>query len=379
MKIDIRDVEAVRALQPVDAALYLRAGGWESVESKNSRVAIWAKTVEQEEYEVLLPMEPAVGDYALRMGELLQVLSVAEKRSQNEVYRDLLSVSTDVIRIRIADPELSDGTIPIEEHALIAQKARDLILAGACAATESRAVWHKRKPQQAIDHVRRVRIGQTERGSYVVTVMSRVPPELHGQVGKLFETDTPYERRVTETLANSLFALNNAAQQAAVTQTMAAFDEAVPLGVNSNLCEAVAGLWAGDETQRNLEISFSWAPARPVAAGMVRKVLFSQDRLPIIREAARQLRERAPITEFELIGPVLRLERGDGAATGMVTVIGMLDGRPIRIAAELGDPDYHNAVQAHDQGKAIRMFGTLQKEGRGFSLRQPSEISVVEE
>lgn len=348
MKIDIRDVEAVRALQPVDAALYLRAGGWESVDSKNTRVAIWAKTVEQEEYEVLLPMEPAVGDYALRMGELLQVLSVAENRSQNEVYRDLLSVSTDVIRIRIADPELSDGTIPIEEHALIAQKARDLILAGACAATESRAVWHKRKPQQAIDHVRRVRIGQTERGSYVVTVMSRVPPELHGQVGKLFETDTPYERRVTETLANSLFALNNAAQQAAVTQTMAAFDEAVPLGVNSNLCEAVAGLWAGDETQRNLEISFSWAPARPVAAGAVRKVLFSQDRLPIIREAARQLRQRTPITEFELIGPVLRLERADGAATGMVTVIGMLDGRPIRIAAELDDPDYHNAVQAHD-------------------------------
>lgn len=379
MKIDIRDVEAVRAIQPVDAALYLRAGGWGSVDSRDSRVAIWMKTVESEEYEVLLPMEPAVGDYALRMGELLQVLSVAENRSQNEVYRDLLSVSSDVIRIRIADPELSDGTIPIEEHAQIAQKARDMILAGACAATESRAVWHKRKPQQAIDHVRKVRIGQTERGSYVVTVLSRVPPELHGQFGKLFETDTPYERRVTETLANSLVALNDAAQQAAVRQSMEAFDKAVALGVNSNLCEAVAGLWAGDETQRNLEISFSWAPARPMVANAVRKVLFSQDRLPIIREAARQLRERAPVPEFELMGPVLRLERAEGAATGTVTVIGLVDGHTVRIATELGDPAYHNAVQAHDQGKAIRMFGTLQKEGRGYSLRQPSEISVVED
>lgn len=379
MKIDIRDVEAVRAIQPVDAALYLRAGGWDSTNSSDSRVAIWKKSVERETFEVLLPMEPALGDYAIRMGELLQVLSVAENRAQNEVYRDLLTVSADVIRIRIDDPELSDGTIPIEEHAQIAQKARDLVLAGACAATESRAVWHKRKPQQAIDHVRRVRIGQTERGSYIVTVMSRVPPVLHGHAGMLFETEAPFERRVTEMLANSLLALNNAAQNAAVTQAMDAFDQAVSLGVNSNLCEAVVGLWAGDETHRNLEISFSWAPARPAASGAVRKVLFSQDRLPIIREAARQLRERAPVPEFELMGPVLRLERAEGAAAGTVTVIGIVDGRTTRVSTELGDPDYHNAVQAHDQGKAIRMFGTLQKEGRGYSLRQPSEISVVEE
>lgn len=369
----------MRAIQPVDAALYLRATGWEAVDSKDSRVAVWSKTAENEEFEVLLPMEPSLGDFALRMGELLQVLSIAENRSQSEVYRDLLTVSSDVIRIRIADPELSDGTIPIEEHAQIAQKARDLILAGACAATELRAVWHKRKPQQAIDHVRRVRIGQTERGSYVVTVMSRVPPELHGIGGKLFETDSPFERRVTETLANSLVALNNASQQAAVRQTMDAFEQAVPFGVNSNLCEAVAGLWAGDETQRSLEISFSWAPSRPVAAGAVRRVLFSQDRLPIIREAARQLRERAPVPEFELFGPVLRLERADGATAGTVTVIGVVDGRTVRVAAELGDPDYHNIVQAHDQGKAIRMSGTLQKEGRGFSLRYPTDITVIDE
>lgn len=279
MKIEIQDVEAVRAIRPVDAALYLRAKGWRQISSQPGRSSTWIISAGDEEYEALLPMNLELRDYALRVSELLGVLAAAEKRSQWQVYSDLLTVTADVLRIRIMDPELADGTLPIEEHAQIAQNARDLVLAAACAATEPRPVWHKRKPTRAMDHVRRVRIGQSERGSYILTVISRIPPQLHGEQPPLFDTDTPFERKVTETLARSLHALTGAAEQAALTQQMAAFDEAIPHGVNANLCDAVVGLWGGDERQRNLEFSFSWSPARPVPPERVRRVAFSSDRI----------------------------------------------------------------------------------------------------
>ncbi|HJT33107.1 MAG TPA: hypothetical protein VJ783_13780 [Pirellulales bacterium] len=379
MRIEIRDVAAVQAIRPVDAALYLRARGWTAPQVEVGRAAIWKTTSNGDEYEALLPLDVGLRDYALRMGDLLATLSIAEKRSQWAVYRDLLTIGSDVTRIRIADPELADGTLPIEEHAQIAQKARDLVLAAACAATETRPVWHKRKPSQAMEHMRRVRIGQSEQGSYVVTVLSRVPPFLHDEKSQLFDPEPPFERRVTETLAQSLAALERAAENAALTQEMAAFDEAVPRGVNANLCDAVVGLWGGDESRRHLEFSFSWSATRPAAADAVRAVAISADRIPLIREAGRQMRDRAPLLDFDLSGPIVKLERAEGAATGKVTVVGIVDDRHAKVSVELPDADYHAAVAAHGQGKTLRLSGTLAKEGRGYVLRNLSDMLVEDE
>src|SRR5205085_1574396 len=98
--------------------------------------------------------------------------------------------------------------------------------AAACATTEARAVWHTRKPAQAVEYVRRVRIGQTERGSYVVTVVSRVSPRLNVLNEELFESAEPFERRAMQTLAGSLVHLDQAAERAALSGEFAAFDEA---------------------------------------------------------------------------------------------------------------------------------------------------------
>jgi hypothetical protein len=379
MKVRIRDVDAVSAIRPVDAALYLRAMGWQQAASQPGLASTWSITAGDEEYEALLPMASDLRDYALRIGDLLALLAAVENRSEWQVYSDLLTVTSDVLRIRITDPELTDGTLPIEEHAQIAQKARDLILAAACAATEPRPVWHKRKPTVAMDHVRRVRIGQSERGSYIVTVISRITPQLHHAQQQLFEVAPPFERQVTETLARSLRALDHAAERAALSQQMDAFDEAIPQGVNANLCDAVVGLWGGDEVQRNLEFSFSWSPARPVPHEAVRTVHFSSDRIPVIREAGRQMRDREPLSDFDLRGPVVKLERPDGAPTGKVTIIGLVEDRQVRVVTELEDAQYHVAVQAHDQGQTVLTTGTLVKEGRGYVLKNPADLVVESE
>jgi hypothetical protein len=379
MKVEIRDANAVRAIRPGDAALYLRSRQWVATEGKPGRPTIWLRTIGGEEYEILLPMSHDVPDYALRMGDLLAALAAAEHRSQWEIYRDLLTITADVVRIRIADPELVDGTLPIEEHAQIAQKARDIMLAAACAATEHRPVWHSRKPAQATEHVRRIRIGQSERGSYVVTVVNQVTPLLEAPKDQLFEMEEPFDRRVTQTLAESLQALDRAAEQATLTRKMEAFDRAVPLGVNANLCDGVAGLWGDEDLQRQLEFSFSWSPARPISGEAVSRVTFSSDRIPVIREAGRQMREREPLTDFELRGPVVKLVRAEGATAGKVTVIGLVEDHQARVTLEMDPESYHLAVNAHDQGKTLRVFGKLVKEGRGFHLKDARDLAIDEE
>jgi hypothetical protein len=181
---------------------------------------------------------------------------------------------------------------------------------------------------------------------------------------RLFETEIPFERRMTQTLASSLFQLERAAEAAALSVEFAVFEESVARGVSANLCDAVAGLWGEEDRLRNLEFTFSWSPARPPEPDVVRRVRFTADRIPVIREAGRLMRERAPVADFELEGAVVKLERAEDAPTGRVTILGQVEGKPRRVVVEMGDPKYHLAVLAHDQGTALRCFGSFA--GRTF-------------
>jgi hypothetical protein len=380
MKIDIRDVAAMRSLRPLEVAAYLRAQCWVP-QSPVVHGTVWTKGEGPNQFEIVVPMDQERRDYALRMGELLQTLAVAEQRSQVELYADLLTTYADVIRIRIDDPEMTDGTLPMEEHALVAQKVRDMLLAAACSALQLRPVWHSRKPSQAVDQVRRLRIGQTERGSYVITVISRVSPELHlpEQQGELYGSEPPYERKVTQMLASSLATLDRASSAAALTQDFTIFDESVQHGVSANLCDAVAGLGGENDRNRNLEFTFSWSPARPIEQRVPSRIRMTSDRIPIIREASRIMKDRSPHEDYELEGAVVKLERSEGQQLGKVTVIGPVDGKPHRVTMELSEPQYALAIQAHQQQQPIHCVGTLVKSGRGHTLRDARDFTIENE
>jgi len=376
MKVDIRDASAIGSLRPLEVAAYLRAAAWVP-QSSAPTLSVWTKGTGDDQFEAVVPLDRTQRDFALRMGELLRTVAVAEGRSQADVYSDLLTTYADVIRIRIDDPELSDGTVPLEAHAHLAQRVRDLLLAAACSALQRRSVWHKRKPAQAVEQVRRLRIGQTERGSYVITVISRVSPSLHPLPnGLMFESDPPFERQVTQMLATSLATLDEVSRDAALSQDFRSFDASVSKGVSANLCDAVAGLWGDDDRNRNLEFAFSWSPARPIEVAIPSRVKITSDRIPIIREASRVMKERSPYEEFELEGAVVKLERSEGQPLGKVTVIGAVDGKSHRVLLELPEPHYQSAITAHRQNQPFRCVGTLAREGRGYILREPRDVTV---
>ncbi|MBI4815660.1 MAG: hypothetical protein HY791_05370 [Deltaproteobacteria bacterium] len=381
------DLELVQSVSALDVAMYLRAHGWQRKEGMPSSVAsTWSLTIDGAEFEALLPLDRGFKDYARRMVELMVVLAAAEKRSPHEVSADLQVVTADVFRIRLSGPDIADGTVPIEEHAQISRKAKDLMLAAACTVVEPRAVWTGRRPPAAADYVRRVRVGQSQKGSYVLTIISPVTPRLlHGHSpSDEFDRD-PFERRVSATLASALRSLLHAADQALLTQQMGPFDAVITEGVSSNLCDAVTGL-GGEDRQRSLEFGFSWSPARPVSANFPRKVVMASDLLPVIREAGRQIRERRPIVGFELRGPVIKLERGTESTIGRATIAAVVEGSSVGVLVELRDGPwqsadalYQIAVRAHAEGRRVLVKGTLVRERRRFIVRDPGSVQFEPE
>ena len=89
MKVAIKDPAALGALKPLELVAYLRAKGWrKEVEFDNGSLWFW-QSEQGVEYDVTLPAKRELGDYVLRIAEVLYTLSAAEGRSGLDVLRDI--------------------------------------------------------------------------------------------------------------------------------------------------------------------------------------------------------------------------------------------------------------------------------------------------
>lgn len=374
MKVTITDSQALGTLRPLDLIGYLRTHEWSQVSKIERRGSIWTGGP-GDSYEVLVPLDVDLGDFSHRVADVLMTLSTVEKRSQAEIFHDISSTSDDLVRFRAQGAD-TNGTIQVDEGVSLVERARDIMLAAACAATGPKAVFQSRKPARAVKYMKNVRLGQTEVGSFVVALHSPVTPALQQVLPETEPGDDLFERTVTKTLARSLVALSDAAQSAATTGEFKPFEDAKSIGVSANLCEAVTGFYDATKA-KELSVRLSWAPVRPIDEPDVPTcVVIPSDMAPVIKEASGLFRKSNPEKDAQVRGYVVRLEREEGQATGFATIFGSTDAGYRKIRFELMGTDYDVAINAHRDGLPLKVIGELRKERRGYQLHGVRAIEV---
>jgi hypothetical protein len=381
MKAVIRDETTLATLVPVDTAAYLRTNGWREVEHQDLRRAVWVKSLGEEHFEILLPLDRTFRDYDLRTAELLATLELVEQRSRQDILRDISTTFADVIRIRTQQESAKNGSVSLVGGVSLVENARDLLLAAACATLSKRPYFPTRKPDAAIHYVEKLRMGQTEQGSYVMTIQSPVPPALQGALfseKELPESTDPFERRVVKTLMRATALLREAADESAATGDIKPFREAVPLGVSANLCDALVGLQEGTDSDW-LEVGVRWAPARRMVEETIRScVRIPREVIPVLREAGRVFKQTISFEDVMLRGFVTDLHRTDSRA-GPITVSAVVEDQFRKVRIDLNPPDYDLAITAHRDRLPVTCEGDLVREGKGYVLKNPRNFSVQRE
>lgn len=381
MNVTIQDTATLRAIRPADVAAYLRSRAWKQTEVIRDEAIVWSKPDRKNsEYEILLLLDTTMSEYARRMAEVMETLEVAEQRSQIDILHDIEATTTDVVRIRLQHGLIENGTIPLEYAVRMVEQARELMLASACAAVRPRALYAARKPQEALDYLRGLRMGPTEQGSFVISVQSPVAPRLQQTIPlKAEETrdEAPFERRVMLTLVEALAATHRATTFAIASSAFEPFTNAVPFGVSANLCAALSALGM-DNTAEEITIGVSWAPSRPIAASDRAQFRFGRDTFPLLHEAARLLRESSPVEDYRLYGSVTQLRRDEDAETGRITMTSWSASGPRNVSMTLDGSTYAIAVKAHTDRESVYAVGELVKEGRTYTLRNVREFSIVD-
>lgn len=376
MRAIVSDSDTLRSLKPLELVQYLRAKGWQQDSELGTKATLWVRPDGGAD-EIVLPRRRDFGDFDLRMSEVLKTLAKTEARSQLDILRDVQTASADLVRLRAPARDAVDGSLAIDSAVSFVESARDLMLAAACAAIDKRSYFATRKAQQATDYLQRVRMGQTERGSFVLTILSPVPPTLKSEQGALFpvEPQEPYERAVTRTLAQSLAAVSAAAETAAAQGNMQPFIDAVQWGVSANLCDAIVRI-SHVSINEGVDVAIAWSPSRMVAAETPHRIRLQGDAIPLIEEAGRLFRETSPLDDFELQGAVIGLRRPEGGSIGHVTVAGFVEGQARKVLIDLQEPDYSKAIAAHEQQTIVVCTGELVKQGRSYRLQNPRQFRL---
>jgi hypothetical protein len=365
MKNTSDDLSMYRALSPIDVRAYLTANGWREERVLPQRGGFWQNPAFPGR-QVPVPASPSVGDYSQRLRDMVEILAQLQNCSPLSILSDLQRSGVDLIRLRLSTPGIDEGSLPLEVGVALHAAARDAIYASAfaSASAQPRPYYQARPPQAVSDFMEQIRLGQTERGSYIINIESPVAPALFGAVEAI---PPPFARQVSETLARSLHALSAAASTGDAQQ----IQSSVQAGVSANLCDALAGALSHAGQQGELEIRFTWAQTRPTAIS-VSHFEFNQQQAAILSEAARWLRSIAELDAYEVEGIIHQLSQDNEAI-----LFTPIEGRNRRVRTKFPAHYREALIRAFDNRSLIRCTGELCITPTSAELRHPRNLVLL--
>ena len=361
------EARAIDEVTPLALHAYLVAHGWRKGEPFGDESDVYSLGIDSGA-EIVAPGTTTFADYSRRIAQIIKICANIEQRPEPAVLRDLSLADVDLIRVRVRAAK-DDGSIPMHSGVVLLTESRQLLLAAACSTTGPQRSYRTGRNRQASDYLETVRLGQTEQGSYVVSLLSPVSPALvdDGQV-----EFWPFARRVTKMLFTGLDAARDAVILVNRGGGIEVFEQRLEAGVSANLCAAAAHLI--DEGD-GLDVSISWAlthaPSEPAS------VRFEPSDADVLSAAARVLTSRQERIDERIQGYVSTLAREQSKYEGRATIKGFIDGTLTSVKADFDPADYTRIVEAHDQRRAVSLEGELRREGQRWFLRNPRDLHVM--
>lgn len=325
---------------------------------------------------------PQFSDYPERVDEVLRLMQQVHGMDRTRVLNELEEATNDTLRLRDEGLE-ARWTTTLEEGRRLLDAAHQAWSDSARSLAQHEKDREKRRAQLQ-NFMESLRLGQTERGSYIVRVMAPVPAPQHVRQTEL-TPNPPFERKVTEHMVRAIGALSDAAMEvegAPESAVRARFVEAARFGVTSKLCAAIASA-AGHSSTRAIDIDVSWAQTFPTSPALSdpRAIRFEAELAPVLAAGADALRHHEQPRLMAIEGWVVRLHRERNQEGGEATVQAVLEpgsgARSVRI--RLSEEDYEAAVNAHRDMRVIRCGGTLTRDGRRYELQNPNGFRALSE
>lgn len=363
---------------------YLKDTGWEQFPSKKTKVKIYQYEDNRGFYQVNLPVDKNLSDYKEAMYRAVQTVAEAESRELQSVLLCLLNPHSDILKIRLANPNVESGNIPLDDAIRVYDNTKKLLAAATQDVLHPRK-YHQGRVEDAVSKfLSECRFGQTEVGSYVVSVVCPFA-ELDAQKGyqqlSLFSEEekcaNSLTRKVTSRVMENLHRIKNNVDEDNVEELVA---QAEKCAISSNFYEALMNLNENPDGT-DLEFIAEWSPTVRNEQCSHNRILFSHDYYEPIRATVNRLRQEKA-TATKIYGRIKQLDSTPDVAQrkdGRVTVVYLDENDKSRtIIVHVDKNDYDKAITAHSNGYFIEVIGKMTKSGNRKASMECEAFRIID-
>lgn len=344
---------------------YLTRAEWRPV-TQGPLAEIW-ESQSRTSLRLMVPKVETAPDFSPLLDNLTAELARHEGRTPEDVREDIARQFFDITKLRAANEDLIDNTIPLNAGIALFESAKRLIVASAASTLMRQGNYGRNMPKRAINHAKHVRLGHTIQGSYIIPIISevRVPdayslddlsdgqPHLDVDV-----EEARFERRVTTTMAHALQVLEEIAVTRDRVPTAAEMHDAVAEGVSRELCDAVFRVLATGQVD-NYDIRFQWAPAITPPLLLAEHIDFPKESAFIVDEIASILKNSERVEEQVVFGIITNCAAPPNEGTGRVTVQAAINGRARTVKFDLDWDSFALASRFMAERRPIFVRGVL--------------------
>jgi hypothetical protein len=368
----------VRAATVADLRSYLLRTGWQVRPFKQPGV-IYFEGPQADDGTPLVQMLPANGnyrDFPLRVAEIVSALSSIESRPAEDILRDIVTPTCDLLQFRLDSADTKAGTMAFGFAERFFSSLRNLLVFGACGELRARPAY-SRPFKSAVQFANRCRIRPVPMAGFRVDVEVPLAPPAHEAQVQL--KAYPTERLFLLSLMRGLALL----QQASETGQLGEALNPPFSRISANLCEAILGMTPGTADAR-WEVKVNWSKTWPMdGSDQPQVVVFEGKAFEQIAAIAGALRTGNEPRRRQWRGRVIRLfaeDTADEESGPLVVTIALESARPPgRVEVTLDPEQYRQACQAHLDGRRVAVKGVLNRIGKKWRLVDIAEFQVLSE
>lgn len=382
MIYSVNFMDLTEGINPLAFSKYLKDMGWELFQSKRKHIKIFQYERGDQFFQVAIPEERSLRDYKEAMYKAVETVAMAEDKSIEQIMLYLLNPNTDILKIRLDKKEVEAGNILFDDAIRMYENAKKLLAAAAQDILHPRKQHQGRMDDSIVKFLSNCRFGQTEIGSYVVSVVCPFA-ELDDNEGykqlSIFTNEmrcaNSLTRQVTSRVMENIAIIKNSIDNDEMSRLVTQNNGNM---ISSNFYEALGGLNL-DSDGANLEFIAEWSPIVEHDANIKSRITLTHDYYQPIETAIRELKDEAN-KSTKIIGRIMKLESTPDVQqreSGKITVA-YLDENDRRrtVTVELSRDDYGKAIKAHERGNHVEIMGDISY-GRRTSMSYES-FGIIE-
>lgn len=372
-------IENIQNLHNITAASidrYLQLNGWgRNLSFPNKNLMVYSNDRVHPK-TLAIPVHEDYDDFYPILRNVVEILATFEKRSVNEIVKDITTTFIDRLEFRFISEVTEDGKIPLEYAADCVEGLKDLILYSVCAEQSAKPVCY-RTTDYAKALLNKFKLAQTEKGSFILNVDIQVVDEGNEQIS-FAECDvpSPFEHKVVERISQAInqvdAVVTNHCQLTETAKT------AFETGITANMCDALLKMRPISDSDK-VATTIRYASSLTNKTGRVDCIEMRANHFLVIDELAKIYRDKIAVQDTTLTGIIRSLSKKTDVDGDLKTIrlYAMFEGTNRTVSISLSDQQYRIACDAHRDGLEVEVSGELDMSGRYWMMRNVTNFSTV--